>query len=81
MTIAVDVTYAVLAHDISPDRRIRVSSCIKISSNNYGTFIDCLTLSKHGFVCSHYTVIRHCHTIVMQQITGCSIRFKLGFQK
>ena len=31
MTIAVDVTYAVLAHDISPDRRIKANSCIEIS--------------------------------------------------
>ena len=34
MTIAVDVTYAVLAHDISPDVRIRANSCIEISKYN-----------------------------------------------
>jgi len=34
MTIAVDFTYAVLAHDISPDLRIRANSCIEISKYN-----------------------------------------------
>ena len=34
MPIAVDVTYAVLAHDISPDLRIRANSCIEISKYN-----------------------------------------------
>jgi len=34
MTIAVDVTYTVLAHDISPDRRIRANSCNEISKYN-----------------------------------------------
>jgi len=31
LTTAVDVTYAVFAHDICPDRRIRANSCIEIS--------------------------------------------------
>jgi len=31
MTIAVDVTYAVFAHDIFPHGRIRANSCIEIS--------------------------------------------------
>jgi len=34
MTIPVDVTYVVLAHDISSDLRIRASSCIEISKYN-----------------------------------------------
>ena len=34
MSIAVDVTYAVLAHDISLDLRIRTNYCIEISKYN-----------------------------------------------
>ena len=31
MTIAVDVTYVLFAHNISPDRKIRASSSIEVS--------------------------------------------------
>jgi len=55
MTIAVDVTYAVLAHDIPPDRRIRANSCIEISK--YDELVPTRYLHKRGS--------QHCIAVIL----------------
>jgi len=46
MTISVDVTYAVLAYDISPDLRIRANSCTEISK--YTELVPARYLHQYG---------------------------------